>query len=407
MRDIIMAKLFGGGNTTPSLTWDDLGRGEVETPIWSLTAEFISAGSQSFTNDAIDPAPSGLTVGQTYRVIYDGEKYDVVAKYSRGPYLGALNLQEAYPENLEYPFLIRFGNTVQVLTTTPGEHSFTIATVEEDGIIPIPEEYLPQGAGGGSGGNVTLQDVLSTDTVILDNQTLVFENIEGQINAYFPCDVYPREGDVLSVVWDGTPYECVVSLLFDEVPFAGNGAFAGVNGLGDGEPFAIAFMDGGVCSTNTAGTHTLSISGKLVNPIPSEYLDLPEPDTEIAQFYFTYDSNTGSVTTSHENVYDQIREALMAKKIAIAHLSRYYGGNGANGSSATLVCQEAYGDMALFAGIVYNSGGLRGNLVLSVRKDGVMYLGRGDLYLKSSQSAKVFKINVDDSGALSASEVTF
>lgn len=134
----------------PSLTWDDLGRGEVETPIWSLTAEFISAGSQSFTNAAIDPAPSGLKVGQTYRVIYDGEKYDVVAKYSRGPYFGALNLQEAYPENLEYPFLIRFGNTVQVLTTTPGMHTLTIATVEEDGIIPIPEEYLPQGAGGGS-----------------------------------------------------------------------------------------------------------------------------------------------------------------------------------------------------------------------------------------------------------------
>lgn len=402
MRDIILAKLFGHGSSTPGLTWDDLGRGIVPvfTHVDDFTTTFDGAsGSGKFWAMENPKLTAETLIGLAdYLVTFDGVEYVVTAKkYEDAVYffLGNAHIYRDDMDDTGEPFCIGAQGTRNyvALTNTPGVHTYKIQRLGE-GIIPIPEEYLPQGAGGG--GNVTLRDVISTDTVVLDNETLEFEEEEGEYWAFIESDAMFSMGDTITVVWDGVRQECTAKQSLDGYIFF----------VGDG--FELYPEEGEIwVSASSAGTHTISISGKLINPIPPEYLDLPEPETEIAQFYFSYDTNTGSVTTMHENVYDQIREAFMAKKIVIAHLARYSGENGANGSSATLIGQEAWAGTALFAGTVYNSGGLWGNLVLDVQQNGTMHLGRGNLYLKSSQSTKVFKISVDDSGTLSASEVTF
>lgn len=273
-----------GAGGAANLTWDDLGRGEVETPIWSLTAEFISAGSQSFTN--AEKEWVSVTAGQTYRVTYDGEKYDIVAKFSGGQYLGDPKLEQASPEGLEYPFLIRFNRdkvTVQVLTTTPGMHTLTIATVGE-GIIPIPEEYLPEGVGSGSNIPITTEanKMLVTDdtgTATWDERPYYKTVKKVHINEATGEDVFPItvttaasggynsaqderlflvalfSENPVEIIFDGASYMCEPKLLDG---FAYFGATMNPDWTASFEDYPFVLC-GPALSTKEPGSHSLDV----------------------------------------------------------------------------------------------------------------------------------------------------
>ena len=126
------------------------------------------------------------------------------------------------------------------------------------------------------------------------------------------------------------------------------------------------------------------------------------PKNETAVFMFEYDRNgTKDIKPIGGFAYSDIEQAYNNGKIVIARV----GIKGNLHNCFDIIGVQAISGVADFVGYT-DSLGFRGIVVLRMTSDGKISIGNRGLYLQSSESKKIFRINVDDSGTLTATEVT-
>lgn len=126
-----------------------------------------------------------------------------------------------------------------------------------------------------------------------------------------PFTFKPVDGEIYTVIYDGISYECRASTVSgSEMSIVIVGNAAAMGGEDTGEPFAIVEYMGTIMTMNTSGaegsSHTISIEGykKEVTPIPIQFLP-----TSVVNASLTYDDNEGFVV-SCSSTYSEIFDLL-------------------------------------------------------------------------------------------------
>ena len=166
---------------------------------------------------------------------------------------------------------IRFSNDKTAIEFSAG----TPAPVVSD-VVPKPltYDYMPEGYPKKTPGTVT----------VMEEQELAFADEGGTYTATLADGFEIVEGQVYTVSWDGTEYECV-GFVFNSLLIIGNLSVAG-GGADTGEPFAYANVPGagGVFNTLDASpTHTISVKtiAETVTPMAEEFLPATLKNTTV------------------------------------------------------------------------------------------------------------------------------
>lgn len=254
---------------------------------------------------------------------------------------------------------------------------------------PLTYDYMPEGYP-----KKTVQTA-----VLMEEQEIAFSNMGGIYGGTLTDALSLVEGQTYTVNWDGTEYECVCFKL-DTFLCIGNVSLAGAS-EDTGEPFL--YNNGGFGTLDTSPSHTISVktTGEVVTPMAEKFL--PATVAEIKET-----ANNAQMTANNaENIASEALP-LSGGKIQIS------GG----GQVATLTLDEFTGSSgAQKRGIQIGGSGAYGQPILEVtHNDITIYdslaqrriggLNSEELFLKSKNSTKIFKITVDDSGTISATEVT-
>lgn len=327
------------------------------------------------------------------------------------------------------------------------------------------EFFLKAYGGGGSGGGGSVPKPLTFDympegyptksvqtTTIMEEQQVAFTLSGVSSMAQITNAFEIVDGQTYTVNWDGTEYECV-SIVFNSIPALGN---LSIMGAGDdtGEPFLyIYYTDQAVgmfATPDTAASHTISVktTEETVTPMAEEYLPeniATKSDVESTQKVldgvfssvatFTFDKQTSGRDTFNFNGFNYYK--ISDFNPAPSDVISFKGTDASGGNSSIITtgnnCVEyglfiivaSAGDCSLpiteavtgsftapSAGLYAqyeenNSDQTAGTGEFTLRAStGSSYIT--GLLLKSSttDSTKKFKITVDDSGTISATEVT-
>ena len=264
------------------------------------------------------------------------------------------------------------------------------------------------------------------ETVFVEESSVSFtEGRRGWYRADFESTFVPTLGKVYKVSWDGAVYECTGVDFSDRVAI-GNLSIIGA-GSDTGEPFVMDVLNGVIIiiTRDTSDTHTFSISGTIeqVVKINTKYLpELPymnkvnptgsgsfslnrKANTTIGECSFAEGYNTtASNFYSHAEGYNTTAsgEVSHAEGLATIASSNYQHVQGKYN------IEDSSG---IYADIVGNgSSNGHSNAYTLDWKGNAWYSGTIEgkaLILPSStaDSTKKFKITVDDSGAITATEV--
>ena len=326
------------------------------------------------------------------------------------------------------------------------------------------------GGGGGGGGSVPKpltfdympegypKKTLGTATLMEEQELSFSMDSAGRYRTLIENALEIIEGQTYIVHWDGTEYECVCSV-FNTVPLFGN---LSIFGMGDdtGEPFM--YVEGEFITLDTSASHTISVKGMkvTVTPIAEEFLPtgvtasidnaqtaadnaqtaadnaqtaadaaevtannakatadaaLPKSGGEVSgviksssqiEFPREYSSNSPPI--------DGLR---ISSNIASKVLTNWLCSNGVDTTSSSYI--ETV--VTYLDGItIYNPNTFVNGKTVSISAEGerldfISDIGKKpvtisakDIILQSStaDSTKKFKITVDDSGTLTATEVT-
>lgn len=245
---------------------------------------------------------------------------------------------------------------------------------------------------------------------IVPEATVTFSDMGGLMGANFPDSFNPKEGVPYKITWDGETYECFL-LSYFEYPMLGN---AGIFNMGEdtGEPFIMAY-NGTVWMTGTANTstaHLISISGlsEVVKKIDAKYVDM---------------SNVRALVRMPSNkwTYEYAKEILDSGRLPYMQMSLDWG------AFIMFPCQDAteqtspaYITFASFVSCdLMDYGYARVAYLKLVKGEGTPNVEDVKIYdlpsgndgesitvrSSTSGSSKKFKITVDDSGAITATEV--
>ena len=299
------------------------------------------------------------------------------------------------------------------------------------------------------------------ETVLVEESTVTFENdggiYMGQLKSTFSATV----GETYKVSWDGTVYECTC-VDFSGMTIIGNLSIAGA-GSDTGEPFVIVVNNGQrikIGTADTSASHTFSISGNQtpIVKIPAKYID------KDASGYIVIHKNNTMTEQEAENYYNAISKRqvvfIVWKSLYISTISvntstdstgvsvAYLYVGTPNGESynivqnsnglfdfadrkleyAKLPNNRAMGDASseisidkgkirIGSSMIYSGVGTTDTLFYvqpnGLKSKSFEVLGNGEavapaliLYSSTADSTKKFKITVDDTGTLSATEVT-
>ena len=264
-------------------------------------------------------------------------------------------------------------------------------------------------------GNVKWEDRLAyaeTKLVeIVPETTVTFSDIRGLMGANFPDSFNPEEGVPYRITWDGETYECLM-YDYNGYPALGNLDIANM-GEDTGEPFVMVY-NGTAWMTGTANTstaHLISISelSEVVKKIDAKYVDMSN-----ARVLVRMPSNSWT--------YEKAKEILDSGKLPYMQMSLDWG------AFIMFPCQDTTGftsDVYItFASLVtcenmessaYASAAylklVKGAGVADITDVKIYDLpksgnGNGVVVRSStSGSSKQFEITVDDSGAITATEV--
>lgn len=282
------------------------------------------------------------------------------------------------------------------------------------------------------------------ETVLVEETTVSFADTgEGFYMANFPSTFEATVGETYKVYWDGTTYECIC-VNFNDMLVIGDLSIVGAgSGSDTGEPFAMNVKNGQgiiIGTADTSASHTFSISGfaQEVVKIDEKYL----PDTvatksevETAQAIannahaiansarIAADSAQTTAETAQTNAHNAQTTANKAVKpskqledgcsyFMYNPYSDYKSTNvligTSGGTSLTIeVNKEQYPSVA-FVPPVYGAN----QADFEFRRHTETYphplitgIGGIVVYSSTPKSTKKFKITVDDSGTLKATEV--
>ena len=289
-----------------------------------------------------------------------------------------------------------------------------------------------------------------SETVLVEESTVSFSGSGGMYSAQIQSNFEATVGETYKVTWDGTTYECVCGD-FRNYLFIGNLSIAGA-GSDTGEPFLMLIANGRgieIYTTNTSASHMISISGSIaeITQIPDKYISDTFRDVVIAgdplnwsendwtKYYGLFQSGkllmingykgyeskgyvlsmSYSSTARHMSVVSSTGDLynLGANSSSeetkfywapIINLGAFYFDYQQTGSDIDPIKREVYNKLEWSGGLTFttknaNEDAVSRNVVLEGDKEII-------LSSSTSGSTKKFKITVDDSGTISATEVT-
>ena len=288
------------------------------------------------------------------------------------------------------------------------------------------------------------------ETVLVEESTVSFSGSDGMYSAQIQSNFEATVGQTYKVTWDGAVYECAC-VNFSGTPFIGNLSIPGF-GSDTGEPFLMGINNGsriGIYTKDASASHTISISGSIaeVIQIPDKYISNTFRDVVIAGYPLNWSENDwakyyglfqsgkllmingigGSNSEGYVLSMAYISHGVY-KISAIDSIGNFYS-LGVNqdggedkfywapiisydafyfqyqqfGSDPSPVDREAYKRLEVSDGLAFTTKEANQEAV----KQKVVLEGDKEIILSSSTSGstKKFKITVDDSGTLKATEI--
>ena len=228
------------------------------------------------------PSTFEATVGETYKVSWDGAAYECICTKSGRDFsaIGNLSIGGEGPDTGE-PFVmgIANGEEIRIATAdTSASHTFSICVFAPE-VVKIDPKYI--------------RDMYYTgdpvETVLVEESTVSFTENNGLYMAEIRSSFEATVGETYKVSWDGTAYECAC-VKFNNRPAIGNLSIAGA-GSDTGEPFLMVVHNGlGIIigTADTSASHTFSISGFVSEVVKIDEKYLPDTvatksDVEAAQ----------------------------------------------------------------------------------------------------------------------------
>lgn len=307
---------------------------------------------------------------------------------------------------------------------------------------PLTYDYMPEGYPKKTMGTVT----------VMAEQELAFTLSDGLYAAPITNALEIVVGQTYTVNWDGTEHKCVCGAI-NSVLYIGNAAIVG-EGNDTGEPFVYGntpHTGSAFITLDTSASHTISvkITEEVITPMAEEFLPenlATKSDVEVTQKVldgvfssaatFTFDKQTSGRDTFNFNAFDyyKISDFNPASEDVISfkgtsesgdELSGIITGNNCVGYGPFIivasagVCSLPVSETNTFS-FTAPSAGLyaqyqadnpvftAGTAEFTLKPSSENYIYIKGLFLKSStpNSTKKFKITVDDSGTISATEVT-
>ena len=290
----------------------------------------------------------------------------------------------------------------------------------------------------------------SVETVLVEESTVSFTNFgAGFYYAAIPTTIELTAGETYKVYWDGAAYECVCESIMGYAVI-GNPSIIGV-GADTGNPFAITPLadDNGteIYTKDTSASHTISISVFAVElvKIDTKYLpistddsygvikrsdivsayNLPEkaPHDQMVDAVTAFETGNSSImwdgvkviSAGYNSSDDKIFVQFAGEPLILKTFENLDGFYIRTIASSTAYAELQGGQARIFNSegtyIVLSTEGVQSDSTLRTSADKFSIKGeiRGySLVLRSStkNSTKKFKITVDDSGTISATEVT-
>ena len=229
-------------------------------------------------------------------------------------------------------------------------------------------------------------------TVLLEETTATFSVQGGNYQATISVDFSLEIGTTYQVSWDGTVYECTCND-FRSLPIIGNQSILGI-GSDTGEPFLIGIENGKkiqIITADTSASHTISISGSVaeIKKIDEKYL--PKRFAASKEIFFN---------ATNDELNDAVEHY---KKGGLLYLA----GRLVLNITGTL----SAGGLSFYTNVgthVFTSNGEHITYSSITKYPSSDYIPPTGFYLSSStaNSTKKFEITVDDSGTLTATEIT-
>ena len=316
---------------------------------------------------------------------------------------------------------------------------------------PLTFDYMPEGYPTKSVQTTTLMEEQQVAFELSENEGVYMAPVT---NAFEIVD-----GQTYTVNWDGTEYECVCSV-FNSMPVLGNLSIAGM-GADTGEPFMYGYdarrAVGTFLTLDTAASHTISVktTEEIVTPIDEKYLPenlATKADVENVQTTANNAQTTAENAQSTANNAQTTADAALPKSggemsgiiesSSEIRFPRKYNSDSppidglritSNITSKTLsnrlksegVTPSIFSKIETIVtwldGItIYSPNKMSNGNTITISADGerIDFIGVNakkpitisakDIILQSStaNSTKKFKITVDDTGTLKATEVT-
>lgn len=299
---------------------------------------------------------------------------------------------------------------------------------------PLTYDYMPEGYPSKSVGTVTL----------MEEQEVTFSDMDGAYQATAPVKIDVSEGQTYTVVWDGVEYSCVCHAR-GPIGYMGNPAALGLEATS--EPFLYVNSEQPTwVSYDTSTSHTIKVTTIDtiyqtidVNMLPKagENYGVVKKDEIVTAYVFPSDSapqyqmnkavddfaaGKAKITWVGDNVLEAKRpsDTEIVIRLSSAPVNFYkYTANGVDhyynkSVSSGVVSSEVqveriylkkYDD-PLSGDIVGPITGVYNSYDDNYIKYGTTRIYEDGIAIKSSGSSKMFKITVDDSGTISATEVT-
>lgn len=259
----------------------------------------------------------------------------------------------------------------------------------------------------------------SVETVTLMEEQVVspfIDSGEGLMAAVSPVDLELADGDELTVVWDGASYDTVVTMAMGQFPAFGN---LGLAGMGDVTDYPFVYMNDGVngswITADTAASHTIKVIATKVSyeKIDSKFLPVADETTsgicslsEILsavgkEYHYAHDYSVAT-TEALKNVINKVNNRYSNISVRIDNKFDGFiltGDTGSTGghSAANVIVADNIPDSSMVA---YSSVNDKTEKVWEISKYGVI------INSSTTGSTKKFRITVDDSGNITATEVT-
>ena len=365
------------------------------------------------------------TVGETYKVSWDGTVYECAcADFSGRTAIGNLSIAGAGSDTGE-PFLIVISNSEGIVigtADTSASHTFSISGFAPE-VVKIDKKYLVQPDWNQN--DSTQPDYVKNrpfytgdpvETVLVEESTVSFAEDRGLYIAQFPSTFEATVGETYKVYWDSAAYECTC-VDFNDVLFIGNLSIV-LPGSDTGEPFFIS-VDNGVkitiATADTSASHTISISGYAgsVVKIDQKYLPVAS-ETEPGIISITPLSN--AILQQVENEYFRERNVQVSGYGDAATIKEYANKNNSHSifssgkfEGAVLSCYNDSVNEHITSVLSggkniecwkFSLGSTPMERLWGIFEDGVV------ISSSTADSTKKFKITVDDSGVLKATEVS-